>query len=310
MTSCSPLRYPGGKQVIAPVLARLIKLNALEGRGYAEPYAGGAGAALSLLFSGYVRTLRLNDADPAVVAMWRSILDETEEFVRRINSVPLSVAEWRIQRAVYLKADCGSSLDLGFATFYLNRVNRSGIIKNAGPIGGMEQEGTWKIDARFNRLELSKRVRRVASYKKSISLNNLDALEFLGSVQSDQVFVYLDPPYFEKGKELYLNHYKMNDHRDLSLFLRKPHPFKWVMSYDDTPEIRGLYKGFRKTRFSLAYSVRDCKVGSELLISSKDIVLPTGWCRKLPELRSVKLGQMHQRTFRGKREPHSQNGKP
>jgi DNA adenine methylase len=290
MTSCSPLRYPGGKQVIAPVLARLIKLNGLEGCGYAEPYAGGAGAALSLLFSGYVRSLRLNDADPAVAAMWLSILGKTEEFVQRINSIPLSVAEWRIQRAIYLKADPGSVLDLGFATFYLNRVNRSGIIKNAGPIGGIEQVGSWKIDARFNRFELAKRVRRVASYRKKISLQNLDALEFLRSVQSDKVFVYLDPPYFEKGKKLYLNHYKMSDHCDLSLFLREPRPFKWVMSYDDTPEIRNLYKGFRKTRFSLAYSVRDSRIGSELLISGRNIVLPVGWYKKLPELRSIKLG--------------------
>jgi DNA adenine methylase len=290
MTSCSPLRYPGGKQVIAPVLAHLIKLNSLEGRDYAEPYAGGAGAALSLLFSGYVRNLRLNDADPAVIAMWRSILDETDEFIRRIHSTPLNVAEWRKQRTIYLSASDASILDLGFATFYLNRVNRSGIIKNAGPIGGVRQTGKWKIDARFNRLELSKRVKRIASYKKNISLCHLDALEFLRSVQSNRVFVYLDPPYFEKGKELYLNHYMMNDHRDLSLFLRESHPYKWVMSYDDTPEIREFYKGFRKTRFSLAYSARDRRLGSELLISTKDIVLPAGWYRELPPLRSVKLG--------------------
>jgi DNA adenine methylase len=289
MISCSPLRYPGGKQVIAPVLARVIKLNSLEGRSYAEPYAGGAGAALSLLFSGYVRSLRLNDADPAIAAMWKSIIEKTEDFVRRINSVPLNIAEWRKQRGIYLEANSDSEQDLGFATFYLNRVNRSGVIKNAGPIGGVLQNGTWKIDARFNRLELSKRVRRVASYKKNITVSNLDALAFLDSIKSDQIFVYLDPPYFEKGKELYLNHYKINDHLALSEFLRKQHPFKWVMSYDDTPEIRKFYSGFRKTRFSLAYSLRDCRLGSELLISSKEVLLPSGWYRKLPDLRSLKL---------------------
>lgn len=290
MTSCSPLRYPGGKQAIAPLLARIIKLNGLEGQRYAEPYAGGAGAALSLLYAGYVRSLHLNDADPAVAAMWRSIMDATEKFVDRIVSVPLSVAQWRNQRAIYLAADCSAAFELGFATFYLNRVNRSGIIKNAGPIGGLRQEGTWKIDARFNRVELSKRVRRVASYRRKISIGNLDALMFLDSIQSAKCFVYLDPPYFHKGKGLYLNHYSPGDHYALSVFLSNALPFKWLMSYDDTPEIRGLYKDFRKTKFSLAYSARDHKVGSELLISNRDIAMPTGWNRALPELGAIRPG--------------------
>lgn len=288
MISCSPLRYPGGKQVIAPALARIIKLNNIGGQKYAEPYAGGAGAALSLLYAGYVSGLRLNDADPAVAAMWSSILNLTEKFVDRIMSVPLSVAQWRKQRAVYLAADRSEAFELGFATFYLNRVNRSGIIKNAGPIGGLQQDGKWKINARFNRVDLSHRVRRVASYRRKISVDNLDALAFLGDIGESKCFVYLDPPYYHKGKELYLNHYSSQNHHSLSLFLRNDLPFKWVMSYDDTPEVRALYKGFRKTKFSLGYSARDHKVGCELLISNADIVMPTGWSRSLPALRGVR----------------------
>src|ERR1700761_10859 len=168
MESCSPLRYPGGKQIIAPVLARLIQLNGLEGEVYAEPYAGGAGAALSLLYSGFVKSLLLNDADPAIAAMWHSLLTDTERFVQNVFYVPLTVDEWFRQKSIYAAGGLSTSFDLGFAAFYLNRVNRSGIIKNAGPIGGFAQSGKWKIDARFNRLELGKRIRRIASYRRRI----------------------------------------------------------------------------------------------------------------------------------------------
>lgn len=281
----SPLRYPGGKQILSRVLGHLIRINGAEGGTYIEPYAGGAGAALGLLYGEYVRNVWINDADPCVYAMWAAALRQTEALVARIQDTPLSVREWRRQREVYEKPRKASQLDLGFATLYLNRCNRSGIIAGAGPIGGLSQTGAWKIDARFNRETLSRRVRRIAEYRDRIQVSNLDGIELLKKVEvlaaREKAFVYLDPPYFVKGKDLYLNFYTAEDHQRLAAFLRSAQ-FKWVLSYDNVPEIRLLYAGLHQTTFSLDYSARERRKGREVMIVPRGFRLPEAWQKHIP----------------------------
>jgi DNA adenine methylase len=283
MTSSSPLRYPGGKQFIAPIHAKLMSLNGLEGQAYGEAYAGGAGAALSLLFSGHAKRIFINDADPAIAAMWAAITERPIAFSRLINKVDLSVAEWRNQRAIYLEKDQSDPLAFGFATFYLNRVNHSGVIKNAGPIGGIEQKGNWKIDARFNRKVLSEKILRIGRYAKKIVVTNLDALAYLDDViRNEKIFVYLDPPYYVKGKELYLNHYEPHDHRSVADYVQGWTEGRWIISYDDVPQIRTLYRKRRKMKFELLYSVTKRKSGKEILVLADNLVVPKPWLRRLP----------------------------
>jgi DNA adenine methylase len=282
MPSASPLRYPGGKQILAGALASLLRSNGLEDGVYAEPYAGGAGAALSLLFSGRVRRLLLNDIDRCIFRMWDSILNRNDEFVALIRRVPLTVAEWKRQKSIYSAPDRYPPLEVGFATFFLNRTNRSGIIKNAGPIGGMDQTGTWKIDARFGRRELVERIERIGRYRSRITFTNLDALDFLDDAVPTGSFVYLDPPYYVKGKELYLNHYSAKDHKALARRMKREVQAKWVMTYDATEEIRTLYSRFRSTPFTLSYSARSRKNGEELLIFGPGIKRPREWRDHIP----------------------------
>ena len=283
MNPVSPLRYPGGKQVLSKLLAQLIQANGVEGGTYAEPYAGGAGAALALLYSEHVGRLALNDADKCIYSMWRSILEKTEEFVKMVVDTPLTIKEWKRQKAIYKAANSHDQLELGFSVFYLNRTNRSGIIKNAGPIGGFDQAGRWKIDARYNRQELVKRIERIATYKSRISFQNLDALDFIKrSCTAKRLFVYLDPPYYVKGRELYLNHYDSRDHRLVATFMKEKHPFFWVMSYDSTGEIHKLYREFRRVSFCLSYSASLRRNGQEVLILGKGLQLPRAWRRMLP----------------------------
>ncbi|MEZ4297017.1 MAG: DNA adenine methylase [Polyangiaceae bacterium] len=282
----SPLRYPGGKQVLSRVIAHLISINHKEGGIYAEPYAGGAGAALNLLFGEHVHRLILNDADQRIYAMWWGILHATEQFVSLIHDTPLSVEEWEHQRATYQAGGRVSRLRLGFATFYLNRCNRSGIISNGGPIGGKAQDGQWKIDARFNRPELERRVRRVALYKDRISVFNLDAVCFLRKhiaslPQRERAFVYLDPPYYAKGRDLYLNYYAPEDHAALAAYIKSENSFTWILSYDNVPEVRKLYSELRQVQFGLSYSARERRSGREVLILKPDLIFPSPWRRKI-----------------------------
>jgi DNA adenine methylase len=285
----SPLRYPGGKQVLSGLLSHLIRLNGAYEGTYAEAYAGGAGAALSLLFGEHVQDVMINDADPAIASLWRAILSQTDAFAELIDSTPLTIKEWQRQREIYRSFNSRSSfLKVGFAAFYLNRCNRSGIIATGGPIGGIDQKGKWKLDARFNRLELIRRVRAIARYKERIQIYNLDAIAFLKrhlrkSKKSRPTFVYLDPPYFVKGRKLYLNYYEQKDHEALSSYLKAKSHFEWVLSYDNVPEIRKLYAPLRTLRFDLDYTAAERSKGKELLIFKDGLEYPPEWKARIPK---------------------------
>lgn len=275
--SHSPLRYPGGKQILFPALRDLLEMNGFSGGVYAEPYAGGAGAALSLLYGEHVDSLLLNDADPAIFSFWKSILEQTEMFLRLISDVPLNIEEWRRQKDIYARPKEVSQLELGFAAFYLNRCNRSGIIANAGVIGGLDQTGKWKIDARFNRKQLSTRISRVAQYCDRIEMYNMDAIDFLNQKINlkrtrERCFVYLDPPYYLKGSQLYLSYYEPADHAVLCSYLLKNATFAWVLTYDDVDEIRNLYAGLHVIPFNLRYSASTSRTGNEVFISRRNFL--------------------------------------
>ena len=275
----SPLRYPGGKASLATFLTRTIELNNLSGCSYFEPFAGGAGAALRLLREGAVSELHLNDFDPRITTFWHALLSEPERFVDAILSVPLNIAEWKRQQQVYLRADASENFDLGFATFYLNRCNRSGILPGAAPIGGYAQTGKWGIGARFSRDNLAERVLMIARNREQIHITNMDALTFLvkhlpRGRKRQRVFAYLDPPYYSNGNRLYLNFYKDRDHKNLARYIQRQSALKWVMSYDDTCLIRDLYETCAVSHLSLQYSLQRKQQARELLIAPPHVRLP------------------------------------
>jgi DNA adenine methylase len=272
----TPLRFPGGKAKLGPFLAEFFKTNRLINGVYAEPYAGGAGAALFLLFHGYATRVLLNDIDPAIVAFWRAVLNHPDRFARRINTVALTVREWDRQRQIYRAG--GRGFDLGFAFFYLNRTNRSGIM-NAGVIGGREQTGPWSIDARFNRTRLAERVRAIGRVRRKISVTRGDALDFLGELAQrrttiPRIVCYLDPPYVHKGRDLYTNYYTPKDHEAIAEALKR---FKvpWLLTYDDCPAIRRLYcRSHHVYDSEVSYSARDVRRGREILVLGPRLRLP------------------------------------
>ena len=138
----SPLRYPGGKTKIAPMVKLLIEKSGMKNVTYVEPFAGGAGVSLELLFSGEVDHIVINDYDKAIYSIWRAIIDNTNQFVELIENTEVSIDEWYRQKNIYTNQSNRYSVELAFATFFLNRTNRSGILA-AGPIGGYEQNGAF-----------------------------------------------------------------------------------------------------------------------------------------------------------------------
>lgn len=286
-TAHSPLRYPGGKQILSRIVSHLVALNGATGGTYVEPYAGGAGVALALLFGEHVDRVLINDADTRIYAFWRSVMNSTEQFLELLRKTPTTVKEWTKQRGIYQHPRQHSQLTVGFAAFYLNRCNRSGIIATGGPIGGKNQKGRWKIDARYNREELERRIRKIALFRDRISITKRDAIDFVSQdvallSKADRPFVYLDPPYYGKGRDLYLSFYEHDDHAALARQMVKQTKFPWIMSYDNVPQIAKLYRELRQVRFSLDYSARERREGCEVMIFRPDLVFPKQWVRTIP----------------------------
>lgn len=272
----SPLRYPGGKAKLFAYFVQIISLNKLYGKQYSEPFAGGVGLALKLLHHGYVSTIELNDADPAIAAFWNCVLNQADEFCDLIQNVDLSVEEWRKQRQAYSAGLDNGELALGFAAYYLNRTSRSGIIEGSGPIGGYSQSGEWKIDARFNRDRQVEQIMSIRSCKERIKISCLDALDFLKErITSKDHLIYLDPPYYVKGSKLYRNFYCHSDHEKIGNLLNQSRSGNWILSYDHSPEIIEIYSSFTPTTYSLQYSAGGSPgQGREVIFSSDNIVLP------------------------------------
>lgn len=272
----TPLRYPGGKQRLTPFVIEILKANNLIGGHYIEPYAGGAGAALELLFQKKVASIHLNDSSRAIYAFWYSVLNHTEELCNRVISASLTVQEWRRQQQIMNNPKRNNLLDLGFSTLYLNRVNRSGIL-SAGLIGGINQDGNYKMDARFTRSKIVDKIQNIAHLREKIRLSNLDAEEFLEKYADrlpERTLIYFDPPYFVKGSDLYLNFYKPEDHKHLSHIIQKLRGIKWILSYDAADEILEMYQQRKQFVYDLQYHAADRYKGSEVFIFSDEINLP------------------------------------
>ncbi|MEH1017664.1 DNA adenine methylase [Micromonospora sp. CPCC 206060] len=270
----SPLRYPGGKGKVANFIKLLMLENSLIGCDYVEPYAGGASVALSLLFEDYINHAYINDINNGVYCFWRLTLEDPNSLCQRIMSVPLTMDEWRRQKLVH-SSESSAPEDLAFATFYLNRTNRSGIV-SGGVIGGIEQSGTWKLDARFNREALCARVNKIAKFSARITVSKLDAAEMIESnlVQGDvRRLLYLDPPYFVKGEGLYDNFYAFEDHQKIRDAISKT-PGPWVVSYDASPEILQLYSQHNPLCYTLSYSASKASKGTEVMFFSPNLAIP------------------------------------
>lgn len=262
----SPLRYPGGKGKIANFMKLLFLKNKLVGHEYLELYAGGASVALSLLFEEFASHIHINDLNASVFAFWDAVLNNTEALCRRIHTTRVTVAQWRRQQAVQA-ASTPDSLDLAFSTFFLNRVNRSGII-GGGLIGGIDQSGEWKLDVRYNVTALIQRIEKIARFRSRITLTGIDAAEYLRSVLPslpDDTFAYLDPPYYVKGAGLYQNSYEHKDHVEIAGLVRTPIRQRWVVSYDAAPEILALYPRTSRVIYGLNYSAAEKYEGDEVM---------------------------------------------
>ena len=270
--SYSPLRYPGGKTQLYNFILHAIKLSQLEHIHYCEPFCGGAGLAMKLLINGKVEAVVLNDVDTSIYSIWRAILDDTASFLHKVQTVPITVQEWEKQHKIYedLKNSRNYDFNLGFAAFFLNRTNRSGIIEG-GPIGGKKQLSKYKIDCRFNRNTLLKKITSIRACKEKIKVYNLDALDFIiEKLQKDKTinFIFFDPPYYEQGQNLYKNSLSKQYHSDLAYAIKAIDARPWILTYDNALDIKKLYADVKGWKYELLYSAQLKRKESEVMYTN------------------------------------------
>lgn len=272
----SPLRYPGGKTQLTSFVRNLLITNNIVEGTYIEPFAGGAGVAIQLLLDGDVNSIVINDYDKSIYSIWYSILNNTEKFISLISNTPITIDEWHKQKAIYLRnKNRQNSLEGAFATFFLNRTNVSGII-SGGPIGGMNQTGKYKIDCRFNKVDLIRKIRLIADRRENITLYRKDALELIDIINenydTDSTLIFFDPPYYVQGKNLYLSFYSNNSHKKLFEKIGILNDFYWITTYDYAPQISEIYHNVdQKYEYELSYSVNKKRKAKEFMFASEKI---------------------------------------
>ncbi|MFH1975617.1 MAG: DNA adenine methylase [Pseudomonadota bacterium] len=275
-TVYTPLRYPGGKARLSSYFKALLRENSLLDSHYVEPYAGGAGIALSLLMTDYCSHIHLNDISYPLFCFWKTALTDHEYLCKHIKDTSVSPSSWDRQKAILKRPKLHSASEIGYAFFFLNRTNRSGI-QNAGMIGGRKQSGIWQIDARFNKPELIRRIECIAEHRNRISIYNLDAADFIKSTISKlpkKSLVYFDPPYYVKGRRLYADYYAHDDHAAISNNVQSGLKHPWVVTYDNHPSIIDLYCDRRRFIYNLGYSAHTHRVGTEVMFFSDQITIP------------------------------------
>ena len=269
----SPLRYPGGKNQLTKFVEKLIHEKRLNESTYIEPFCGGSAVALSLLINGHVSDIIINDYDKSIYAFWYSVLNYTDELCNLIDNTDISMSIWYKQKEVQQNKYNEDLLNLGFSTLFLNRTNRSGIIK-AGVIGGKEQKGNYKLDCRFNKADIISKIKLISMYKDKIQLYNLDTEELIDKVINKlehKSFIFFDPPYYNKGASLYTNFYKHEDHLSLANKIKNIKYHTWILTYDNTNEIKFMYNGFKNEVYKLNYSVQKKHKGEEVIFYSRTL---------------------------------------
>lgn len=276
----SPLRYPGGKALLAGYISDILEAHLLVGCTFYEPYLGGASVSLELLGKGCISSAVWVERDPLVYAFWHSALSDPDGLCAAIDDLDISIEIWQefqhYRDVLNPKSKKFTLLELGIAGLFFNRTNFSGIL-GAGPIGGRNQSSKYGIDCRFNKTRIMEQIQSVSAYSDLIDLHYGDAVKFMRensqAISTGFNFVYIDPPYYSQGKKLYRYFYEDQHHVELANFIGQQ-GYPWLVSYDDHPRIKELYAQNKIQPIYLDYNVKASRRATELLISNIEIPPP------------------------------------
>ncbi len=278
-------RYPGGKKKLVSQIAGRIRCyydekmcwNRVE---YVEPFAGSLSVGLTLLNYKIIKNVCINDKDPGISALWTSVLRYPEKLCEYISYFsPTTEAFYNYKKyfgdiksvSKEEKKATRICVEIGFRKLALHQMSYSGLgVKAGGPIGGKTQNSNYKIGCRWNPKLLKKNINKyhnllvktILRYKKCSSYGWLKILN-----DCKDSFIYLDPPYYEKGSELYQFSFSEYNHKKLSEVLKKI-KYPWLLSYDYADEIKELYSWGKWVEIDNTCTINGPNKKTELLITS------------------------------------------
>lgn len=275
----SPFRFPGGKSQLTNFIINTLNLNQNHDI-YVEPFAGGFGVGLNLLKQNQVKTAILNEFNPGLYSVWKFILQDPNILIDRIRKTDVTIDEWHRQRKIHQDSKDQINVDNAFSTLFLNRTNISGII-TGGVIGGLQQQGKYKVDCRFNKLKLIQKIEWINSQKDRIKLFNMDGSKMISKLpdlySGQKVFMLIDPPYYKEGKTLYESYFNKEDHiklRDALLNLNQDNLINWIETYDINQNVYKLYKDrFDCYTYGINYSVIKAHKAKEYIFTNQNTLL-------------------------------------
>ena len=283
-------RYPGGKSKLRAKIVEQLNTQADDDLQYREPFLGGGSIGLRLLSdNSNITDIWINDKDIGIACLWTAAIQYYEEFKERVKSFVPSVAafyEFKAELTTIstLPEQRDHIVDIGFKKLAIHQISYSGLgTKSGGPLGGAAQKSAYKVDCRWSPGYICKKLDVIHNQLKNIQIHkncctNLDFITLIEDT-SCKCLLYLDPPYFLKGNDLYQHGFTIQDHERLASALRNT-KHTWVLSYDDCDEIRDMYKWANIESMDVNYSItatkdketgkRSSRKKAELIISKKE----------------------------------------
>jgi len=280
----SPLRYPGSKRKLFNYLKRVLAHNNLEPQILVEPFVGGGSISLNFLSLNKKNKVVIGDSDELVYSFWKTLFTEPAYLINFVRKVKVNLKTFEKYRHIASHTSEFSRKRLAAACLFLNRTSFSGILNDsAGPIGGREQKSIYKIDCRFGRKNLIRKIRTISAFKNRVvvlphtweeTLNYVDGKD---EYKNANLLFYFDPPFYKKADQLYRHYFDDANHKDLRdklMSIKQP----WILSYDREKEIQNLYSTFTRINVSMPYSINSPakRLEKELIITPL----------KLPKIRS------------------------
>lgn len=263
------LRYPGSKRKLVKTISKFLEKLNKNCNTYIEPFLGAGFVAANWLQDHQYDYTFLNDKDEDIAGIFNVIIRWPGELIKEIEQFTPSVESFYAFKAARSFYPVKRALE----TIALHQMSYSGLGKMAaGPIGGKKQNGSYKVDCRWNAKKLAAMILKWHDILKRaycISSNDFaQVLSLEGNIPT--ALMYLDPPYYEKGKELYQYSFSEADHQRLFESLNVTRA-KWLLSYDDHDFIRRLYRDYYMHEIEASYTIKTHRKKKELLISNYNI---------------------------------------
>ena len=255
-SSLIPLRYPGGKASLLNYIEKFITSNKISVQAILEPYAGSAAISIGLLSKGTISKAYINDSDQMIFAFWKTVMNNNKELIEMIDSLEVNLDAWFCYRKYLVDKPLTkfNEKDVAMAFLFLNRTSYSGIVK-AGPLGGKRQQSRYKIDCRFNKENLKKKIKSIEALSPKVKVFNMDGIQFMKEIirENEDVLIYADPPYYNVGKLLYNQYFDDNKHIQLADYLKQIEEQPWLLSYNANKFIMNLYSDQKMVPIYLDY---------------------------------------------------------